>query len=89
MRRKNDAYYTPDFLIKSFFNKEYILLNGVVLEPCAGEGAISDFLKQNYAATRVETNDLDTTLDVDSYYDCRDLLKLPKHYNWIITTNFA
>jgi tRNA1(Val) A37 N6-methylase TrmN6 len=85
MRRENDAYYTPNFLIYSFFNKEYILLKGVVLEPCAGQGAISNFLRQKYPEITIETNDLDPTLKMNLNYDCRDLLKLPQQYDWIIT----
>jgi hypothetical protein len=85
MRIKNDAYYTPEFLISSFFNKEYILLNGLVLEPCAGEGAISNYLKQNFPNILLETNDIDTTKKVNLNYDCRELLKNRQHYDWIIT----
>lgn len=85
MRRKNDAYYTPNFLITSFFNRKYISLKGLVLEPCAGDGAISNYLKQNYPNIILETNDLDPTVGANLNYDCRELLKNSQHYDWIIS----
>jgi len=85
MRRTNDAYYTPDFLIKSFLEKKYVTFNGLILEPCAGEKAIANVLKQNFPDIVLETNDINTDLDVNLHYDCRELLSLPQHYDWIIT----
>lgn len=55
MRRKNDQYFTPRKLTVALLQK--VKISGVVLEPCAGEGHISEVLEE-YGCELI-TNDID------------------------------
>lgn len=46
-RRKNDVYYTPEWLVNQFLARRLDYgIRGSILEPCCGNGAISNSLKE-------------------------------------------
>jgi len=67
-RRKNDAYYTPATMTEELLSR-VSLVSEVILEPCAGKGAISDILKRD---NKVFTSDIDTSCDTDATADATD-----------------
>lgn len=70
-RRENDFYPTPQRGTEVLI--EYlpeIIERGLVIEPCAGDGAISDVIKNH---CRVITLDIDNTRKVDHVADARKL----------------
>jgi hypothetical protein len=63
------------------------MLCGSVLEPCSGDGAIVEPLKEEARITSVRTNDLDRRFVADSHDDATDprwWSSLPQH-DWVIT----
>lgn len=93
MRRKNDAYYSPQWLVESIFDRrlEYGI-HGSILEPCCGDGAISNYFKflegkgGQHPITRVYTNDVDESVTADRHIKAQNLiLELGHEYDWIIT----
>jgi hypothetical protein len=55
-RLKNDFYPTPERLTKSLLT--FFQPDGIVLEPCAGDGAIVNVLKNESMIKNVITNDI-------------------------------
>lgn len=91
MRRKNDAYYTPEKLVQSLLNNPFfqnLNISGSILEPCCGDGAIAsplrEYLEQMGCEYTLETNDIEK--DKGDY--CKpviELLKEEKEWDWIIS----
>lgn len=66
-RRAHDFYPTPAWATEVLLERWVIDRMPYVLEPCAGDGAIANVLKAH--GIDVRTNDIDTSRDVDTYYD--------------------
>lgn len=82
MRRNLDQYYTPSVAVSQFLDSLEFSLNGVILEPCCGEGAISkELVKRGY---QVITNDLDTNNKADTNLD----LSVPLNWRLIEDVDF-
>lgn len=87
-RRPLDAYYSPTWAVDELIKHlEDELLNPgrhLVLEPCCGDGAISNRLRSH--GFQVVTNDMNQTVDAQYQYDYLDSPRLPKvGAEWIIT----
>ncbi len=67
-RRPLDAYFTPTWATQELLKR--VRITGMVLEPCVGDGAISDVLRES--GCRVITNDLDHNRAADSHFDATD-----------------
>lgn len=67
-RREFDAYYTPNPLVTALLDRHpWLLQCGTILEPCAGEGNISDALKARGAD--VITGDIRPEVGADYTWD--------------------
>lgn len=77
---KNDFYQTPKWAIEELLKRE--TLNGSILEPCSGAGAISKVLECKY--TNVISSDI---REDDEVYGVKgvDIFKREKHVDNIIT----
>ena len=94
-RRKNDAYYTPQFLVEKLLEMYDLRLHDhcIILEPCVGNGAIANVLMAyiNYHEDgELITNDIDKSVDASGHQDAIELLKdlnddYENHPDWIIT----
>lgn len=70
MRRTHDFYETPPHYLEALFAYIDIPAKSNVLEPCVGEGAISEALKMQFPGIFLNTNDLDRKrTKADSYFD--------------------
>lgn len=69
VRNANDYYETPAWMVAALLQHHPIAADAVILEPCAGDGAIARALQAS-GRSRVMTNDLDrqhqTTLHLDA-----------------------
>ena len=83
-RRKNDAYYTPEWATDELLRNVRIDPNSSILEPCSGEGNISSVLLQQFL--RVSTNDIDESVNAGYHVDYLSAPEgwFPK-YDWVIT----
>src|ERR1700677_3988131 len=85
MRHKLDAYYTPDHATQALLR--HVKVEGKVLEPCNGEGAITSILLPEDTVKNVITNDIDTSKAADHHMDARGhlLYDLEGNADWIVT----
>lgn len=88
-RRKHDFYETPPHYLEAL--EEHICLHNVdtVLEPCVGEGAIEDWLRETFGCA-VISNDLDHKRHATYHLDAAEARKLSNMVrdnavNWVIT----
>lgn len=86
MRRKLDQYYTPTLAVNQMLDAlDFSLDNQGLLEPCNGDGAITNELTKRGHA--VYTNDIDRSFQCDSHLD----MTIPKNWDefkgvdWVIT----
>ena len=83
-RRLNDAYYSAKWMTYFLLQNVDIYLNQSVLEPCCGEGAISNYLKQE--GYQVITNDINPVCVADMHCDYLDMNpELTKWVHWVVT----
>lgn len=78
-RRKNDAYYSAQWMVMRLL--DVIHVSGRILEPCVGDGAISEPLRAS--GLSVSTNDIDDCVPTDTHGDY--LLSSLGKFDWIIT----
>ena len=85
MRKKLDQYYTPKTAVNNLLDNLEFPINGTVLEPCNGEGAISNALKQR--EIKVVTNDIDPFNKSDYHFDLSQSSQwfLLPDTEWVIT----
>lgn len=67
-RRRLDQYFSPTWATQQMLL--HVPVRGVVLECCAGDGAIVQPLKSQPAVTKVITNDIDSALAEKHWWDC-------------------
>jgi len=67
-RHPLDFYSTPAWMTRALLRR-LTFRPSYVLEPCAGQGAIADVLRQQPNVLHVETNDLDPSTPCDSHED--------------------
>lgn len=67
MRRPLDFYETPLSFTRALLDNIETDVYGTVLEPCNGDGAISNELRTN--GFKVKTNDIDSSRESDYHYD--------------------
>lgn len=65
-RRPLDSYMTPPHYVQALV--ETVGIKGRVYEPCVGDGAIADILRDRSGIPHVVTNDLNP--DCDAHYHC-------------------
>ena len=83
-RRKNDQYFTPSSAITRRLLDRHGWTSGTALEPCAGDGAIADVLRQ-YGMT-VRTGDIDPELAPDIVWNFAvDGFDHQERYDFVIT----
>lgn len=83
-RRDLDAYYSPE-IVPQWLDKYSTLVRGSILEPCCGDGIISNYYKQ-YSRI-VITNDINPTIQSDYHLDIlkpETWERLPK-CDWLVT----
>lgn len=78
-RRKNDAYYTPSWAVDELLN--HVSISCTVLEPCSGDGAISNRLIEH--GLSVDTNDINPSVDASTHLDY--LSSAFSKRDWIVT----
>lgn len=85
-RRKNDFYETPPHYLAALEKLGLpIVSSDTVLEPCAGGGAITEWLLRTYDC-EVVTNDIDPKMNTDWHWDAAASQKLCGHRRlWTIT----
>lgn len=82
MRRKNDAYHTPEWATRQLLNRIHI--KGTVLEVCAGENHITNVLLATEAD--IYTNDIDNTHWHGYHFDAANLSAWPtRRFDWVVT----
>lgn len=85
-RRRLDQYFTPRHAVEGLLDIDFGLKKGdTILEPCAGEGAISNEFKER--GFKVYTNDYDIQFGTDYNVDACTLLnwdRLPVT-DWVVT----
>lgn len=69
-RRSLDRYYTPRTATQALL--AHCAIQGSVLEPCVGTGAISQELARHGSVSDVWTNDIDPNVDAHQYKDATD-----------------
>lgn len=82
MRRENDAYYTPAWQVRALLAHQPIA--GTVIEPCVGDGAIANILKDH---ALVFTNDIDRNCEATWHMDASQpefWAQLPP-FDWAVT----
>jgi hypothetical protein len=88
-RNANDYYPTPAWMTLSLLAHHRI--DGTVLEPCAGDGAVARVLEQSRHVTRVLTNDVDSRHQATFHHDAAGLgLELwlepdVMYVDWVVT----
>lgn len=82
MRRSLDAYYTPEKMLEVLIKRK--TPRGIIYEPCAGKGHISQFLKNK--GYSVITNDIDKAYEADTHLDAR-MVKAwhGRCVDWVVT----
>ena len=91
MRRQNDFYETAPWQTRALLAHQRI--DGVVLEPCAGDQSIAKILSGESSRT-VVTNDIDQTREADYHMDAADpelYRQVINRYGWVdwVVTNPA
>lgn len=88
MRRNLDTYYSPHSVINWYLTHSlYKPLPGqIILEPCSGDGSISNYLDLNGKCT-VITNDIDPTVRANTRMDAAlpYAWRLFPSVDWVIT----
>ena len=71
MRREHDAYYTPSWCVDRLLDTGLIAIEGEVLEPCVGGGAIVRAVDAHHAQSPVAwtTMDIDRSVSADIHGD--------------------
>lgn len=69
LRRAWDYYPTPAWMTRALLDR-HAPVN--VLEPCGGEGAIANVLREREGVGWVETNDLNPAMPTDTHLDATD-----------------
>ncbi len=83
VRRKNDAYYSAEWMTHFLLERTPYPIRGYALEPCCGEGAISNALKKRgFTVTTADINPVCNPDMVMNYLET-DLGYLP--FDWVIT----
>lgn len=77
MRQPNDFYETPPHYLDALFSIQRLPPRSLILEPCAGDGAIVDYLRARKHS--VNTNDLDKARGA---HMCLDATKDELWENW-------
>jgi hypothetical protein len=62
-----------------------INIYGRVYEPCCGDGAIVQALRQLPAVRAVTTNDIDTSCQADRHLDATEITAWAGTFDWIVT----
>jgi hypothetical protein len=83
MRRPLDFYETPLSFTRALLDNIETDVYGTVLEPCNGDGAISNELRIN--GFKVKTNDIDSSRESDYHYDATKKTLWKKKPSWTIT----
>jgi methylase of polypeptide subunit release factors len=84
MRKPNDFYPTPAWMVEHLLKNEFI--EGNVLEPCAGKNDITNALISSLAIKTIVTNDIDKNCLTDHHFDARNKdIFVPNRFDWIIT----
>lgn len=86
MRRKNDQYFTPRWATEELLRHIEVRPTHSVLEPCVGDGAISNVLREKTSS--VYTNDIDEHMWASYHEDAAspDFWKVyGQNYDWIIS----
>ncbi len=78
-RRKNDAYFTPATATQCLLN--HVKIEGLVLEPCAGEDAIAKVFRDQKIETRTTDYACNSADDATS----QDYWERQKPIDWVIT----
>lgn len=83
-RKTNDFYETPPGLTRCLLDIVYI--NGKILEPCAGKGAITKVLKEKTHSFVIE-NDINPEFKTEYRFDATKSSEYPEYLgiDWIIT----
>jgi hypothetical protein len=83
MRRNFDYYPTPEFATNALLNSGEPI-GGLILEPCTGDDAIAEVLRNR--AGMVVTNDIDFSRTADFHQNILDAKWLfGFEFNWIVT----
>lgn len=81
-RRHLDAYMTPAWATRELLKRVSIV--GTVLEPCAGNGAISEALKSG--SRLISTNDINPAHDADQHLDAtQQPLWAGYRHDWVVS----
>ncbi len=85
-RRKLDFYETPPHYLKALASVLEIPDGSCVIDPCVGDGAIAEFIRERYSGIEeLWTNDIDPTREADSHLDARRCGLYDDGYSWWIT----
>ena len=85
-RRKLDFYETPPHYLDALGSVLNVGPGARVIDPCVGEGAISEWLKREYGIPKILTNDIDKTRKADYHIDAREQRLYDKiNVDWWIT----
>lgn len=82
-RRTLDFYETPPHYVAALLSEVNIF--GSVYEPCVGEGAIADVLRELPSVRRVITNDIDPKRKADTHHDASQSSHWFQTMDWIVT----
>jgi len=83
MRKHLDFYETPKEFTRILLEHIEIYIDGYILEPCHGDGAISEELRT--VGFKVKTNDIDKDRLSDSHYDATKKSLWSCSPSWVIT----
>lgn len=87
-RQPNDFYETPPHYLSALAS-QISMIRGVVYEPCVGNGAIADWIKNRavWTPSAVWTNDIDRKRDASWHKDARSsqAWTMHKRIDWTIT----
>ena len=84
-RHKFDRYDSPHWYLSSLI--QYVSVSGVIGEPCAGGGNLSNLFPYINGVNKIWTNDIDLSVNADSHSDATN----PKSWeqfpgtDWIVT----
>jgi hypothetical protein len=82
MRKVNDNYPSESAMIDCLL--DFDIVDGTVLEPCAGSGQLASPLRA--AGLDVITNDIDTKFDCDCHHDAAGGdLWVNRAFDWVVT----
>lgn len=85
-RRENDFYPTPGWATAELLN-HCPQISGWILEPCSGDGAISNELCKALPASEIRKNDIDISRPADTHQDAAsvDFWGDKTGYDWVVT----